>query len=277
MFICMLSSCKHTNEQRIKELAQQWINREIIYPEGIVFTLKGEDTIPIPKDYKYTIVSYVDSMGCTSCRLSLQNWKDFMKEIEDSVSLKFFLCPNDLKDLIYTLKLYDFQYPVCIDLEDSFNKANKFPSNSSFQTFLINKENKVIAFGNPIHSTIIKDLYLKIIKGEDTGSIETVKTITTVSVDRTTIDMGKFDWRQEQKATFTLTNTGDKPFAIATVKTSCGCTTVDYDPKPVRPGESVSLHVTYKAENTGFFQKTLTVYCNTKDAPLRLKILGSAE
>ena len=275
-FLCV--SCKDTPKEHYTKLLQEWMGKEVQFPGNPTFTILGRDTVNFPLDADYKILTYVDSMGCISCKLQLSRWKAYMEEKDVApVRFLFFFSPEKRRDILGTLKANAFTHPVCIDEMNELNRLNHFPTEFGGQTFLLDRNNRILAIGNPIHNPRVKDLYLKIIKGEDTGSIETVKTITTVSVDQTSIDMGKFDWRQEQKATFTLTNTGDKPFAIATVKTSCGCTTVDYDPKPVRPGESVSLRVTYKAENTGFFQKTLTVYCNTKDAPLRLKVLGNAE
>ena len=91
------------------------------------------------------------------------------------------------------------------------------------------------------------------------------------------MDMGKFDWQQEQTATFTVANTGDKPLAIEMVDTSCGCITVDYNQEPVRPDGSVALHVTYKAEQPEYFSKTVTVYCNAEGAPIRLTVSGNAK
>ena len=36
----------------------------------------------------------------------------------------------------------------------------------TFQTFLLNRNNKVLAIGNPIHNPKIRELYVKIIRGE---------------------------------------------------------------------------------------------------------------
>ena len=36
----------------------------------------------------------------------------------------------------------------------------------NFQTFLLDRNNRVIAIGNPIYNPKVKELYLKIIKGE---------------------------------------------------------------------------------------------------------------
>ena len=49
------------------------------------------------------------------------------------------------------------------------------------------------------------------------------------------------------------------------------------DKEPVRPESSMTLYVAYKAEHPEHFNKTITVYCNTKASPLLLKIMGNAE
>lgn len=139
-------------------------------------------------------------------------------------------------------------------------------------------DNKVLAIGNPIHNPKVKELYLKIIRGEKVGQEDKSKQVVTkVNVDKTSVSMGNFNWQEEQKATFTLKNTGDKLLVIQDVATSCGCTTVSYSKEPVQPGKETTLEVAYKADRPEHFAKTITVYCNAEHSPLTLKISGDAE
>ena len=148
----------------------------------------------------------------------------------------------------------------------------------AFQTFLLDKDNKVMAIGNPVHNPKIKELYMKILLGEETAETnDDTNLMTEVSINSTSLSLGNFDWEKEQKVVFTLENTGNKPLVIDAVSTSCGCTKVEYDKEPVRPGFSITLYVAYKAEHPEHFNKTITVYCNTKASPLLLKIMGNAE
>uniref|UniRef100_UPI0023F21399 DUF1573 domain-containing protein n=1 Tax=Mediterranea massiliensis TaxID=1841865 RepID=UPI0023F21399 len=61
----------------------------------------------------------------------------------------------------------------------------------------------------------------------------------------------KVAWLFQQTAEFVLKNTGRHPLVIFDTYASCGCTRVEYDGKPARPGEGVVLRVTYKADNPG--------------------------
>ena len=74
-----------------------------------------------------------------------------------------------------------------------------------------------------------------------------------------------------------LTNTGKSLLVVHDVTTSCGCTKVEYSKEPVRPGGTLELKVSYEAEESGFFNKMLTVYSNAENSPLRLMVRGSAE
>ena len=142
----------------------------------------------------------------------------------------------------------------------------------------VDENNKVLAIGSPIHNPKIRELYLNIIQGAKVtvdGKENAVQT--EVSLDKTTMHFGRFDWKEEQNDTFILKNVGNHLLIIQDVTTSCGCTQVTYSKEPVLPGDSVSLHVTYKADHPEHFDKTITVYCNAKPSPVILRITGDAE
>ena len=275
----LLFSCKETQTEKMSRLVSEWSGKEIVYPANMQFTVLGQDTNFLPKS-EYTIISYVDSIGCTSCKLQLPRWTDFIAQLDSinsvSTSVSFFMHPKDKKEMACILRRANFTHPVCIDETDAFNKLNHFPSEMEFQTFLLDKDNKVVAIGNPVHNPKVKELYLKIILGDKAPS-KKVQNQTAVACSNTQIDMGKFDWHQEQKTTFTLTNTGSSPLVVIDISTSCGCTTVDYGKEPVRPGDSTTLIVHYKADHPEHFDKTITVYCNAETSPIKLRIAGNAE
>lgn len=74
-----------------------------------------------------------------------------------------------------------------------------------------------------------------------------------------------------------FTKRGNTPLVIQEVNTSCGCTSVSYSEKPIDVGHRLRLQVTYKAEHPGYFDKTITVYCNVTQSPIKLRINGNAE
>lgn len=168
-------SCKNEQKEKEKHIAQlvnEWQGKQIVFPENLIFTRYLTDTTDfrIPQS-EYKVLVYVDSIGCTSCKLQLHKWKELI-EYTDSVTQEkvpflFFFHSKDYKEIRYLLKRDGFDRPVCIDMDDRLNKLNKFPADMTFQTFLLDKNNKVAALGNPVHNTAIKDLYLKQITGKD--------------------------------------------------------------------------------------------------------------
>ena len=263
-------------------MLQKWIGKELSFPARPVFTIQGKDTVEYPIQNAYKILTYIDSTGCTSCKLKLAEWEKFITVVDSirphTVQFLFFLCPKNGMEIYQTLRVERFKHPICIDEEDHLNKLNHFPADMAFQTFLLDNDNRVVAMGNPIHNLKVRELYLKIIQGREVKSDDEDNVVQTiVDVDKVSTSMGNFDWQKEQKVTFIMKNIGDKPLAIEGVDTSCGCISVEYPKEPVRSGMSLNLYVIYKANHPEHFSKTVTVYCNAESSPIKLAISGNAE
>lgn len=280
LLLSVFSSCKESGKDKISRLVREWEGKEILFPAHSIFTIQGKDTVDFSfADADYKIVTYIDSVGCTSCKLQLPRWKQFMHEVDStmhgSVPFLFYFHPKDMKELRYITRRDAFTYPVCFDEKDNFNALNRFPGEMTFQTFLLDKGNKVVAIGNPVHNPKVKELYLQLLVGDKASKQEVP--MTKVSSDTESIDFGSFPQAEKQERKFTLTNTGDHVLVIYDVITSCGCTKVEYDKKGIRPGEKTELTVIYEAEKAEHFSKTITVYCNASNSPLRLKVTGNAK
>ena len=278
--VCLLMvSCSKSDKERLSRLVKEWEGKEILFPAHSTFTIQGKDTVDFDfKDAEYKVVMYIDSVGCTDCKLQLPRWKELMTEVDSltggSVPFLFYFHPKDLRELRFLTRRDAFAYPICFDEKDEFNCLNHFPSEMMFQTFLLDKGNKVIALGNPVLSPKVKELYLNLISGE--GKTQSHETLTTVSVSVTALDFGSFPMLEKQEGRFVLTNTGSNLLVIQDIITSCGCTKVEYSKKPVRPGGTLDVKVIYEAEKAEHFNKTVTVYCNVGNSPLRLTVKGSA-
>ena len=275
----MLASCQESKEEAMLRLVGEWNGKEIKFPSHSTFTVQGKDTVEFTfSDADYKVLTYIDSVGCASCKLQLHRWKEWVHEVDSltggQVPFLFYFHPKDMKELRYLTRRDGFSYPVCFDEKDELNRLNQFSSDMTFQTFLLDRDNKVVAIGNPVHNPKVKDLYLELITGKE--SPITVGNSTKVSVNQTTIDFGSFPKSEKQERTFILTNTGNQLLVIQNVTTSCGCTKVEYSKEPVRPSGTLELKVIYDAEQAEHFNKAITVYCNAENSPLRLTIKGNA-
>ena len=279
MCVWVLASCKESRKEAMLRLVSEWKEKEVKFPEYSVFTVQGKDTVDfefLHADYK--VVTYIDSVGCTSCKLQLLRWKELLAEVdsltEESVPFLFYFHPKDMKELRYLTRRDRFTYPVCFDEKDEFNRLNQFPKEMMLQTFLLDKDNKVLAIGNPVLNPKVKELYVSLITGrKENRSLENV---TQVSVNQSVVDFGQFSMSEKKSHRFGLTNAGNNLLVVQDVVTSCSCTKVEYSKKPVRPGETLEVKVSYEAEEAGRFNKTVTVYCNAGNSPVRLTIKGES-
>ena len=276
--ILSLLSCMDSREKEVMTLLNEWVGKEILYPKNLLIC---NDSSGNSLESKYKVFIYTDSLGCVSCKLNLAKWRTFISMVDSvapgNVRALFVFQPKRINELRMLLKNENFSYSLYIDKDDQFNKLNHFPSKMEFQTFLLDKDNKVLAIGNPVLNPAVKELYLKIIQGKPLQDDSKDKQVmTTVSLEATALSMGDFAWQEERQGTFRLKNTGEKPLVIQDVVTSCGCLTVDYSQEPVMPGKEAVLRMTYKADSPGYFNKVVTVYCNVEDSPIRLRVSGNA-
>lgn len=166
LLFLLLTSCEENKGERITRLIQAWEGREIIFPKNSVFTIQGKDTVDFDwGNVDFKIVTYVDSTGCTGCKLQLLEWSDFIQEVDllsnKNVSFVFYFHPKDKAELRHLLRLNDFTHPVCFDEKDEFNAQNDFPKERELQTVLLNKNNEVIVIGNPHYTRSIRNVYLR--------------------------------------------------------------------------------------------------------------------
>jgi hypothetical protein len=89
-------------------------------------------------------------------------------------------------------------------------------------------------------------------------------------------DFGKFkEDAGKQKYDFVVMNTGDQPLVIQNIVASCGCTTPEWTKNPIPPKGTGAITAIYDPANRpGVFNKTLSVYTNSKPEVTVLVIKG---
>ena len=259
LFLSLIFSCQDGKRSQIISLLQEWEGKEIIFPEKSIISIQYSDTLSqLLIDSEYKILTYIDSAGCTDCKLKLFLWNKLIHAVDSlngmNVSFIFYSNMRNKDELERLIRRDNFAYPIFLDVQNQFYQLNNLSANITYQTFLLDRSN--IQEKCPVSNKEVR---------------------TEVDIKDKSIFLGKFDWQQEQKAVFTLKNTGTNPLVVDNVSTSCGCTSVDYSKEPVRPGNSILLNVTYKADDPEHFDKTITVYCNAESSPVVLRITGDAE
>ena len=276
LLLSLLTACKENNKEKFALLVQEWQGIEIVFPQNMAFTRFVTEPVDyrIP-DAEYKVLVYVDSVGCTSCKLQLLKWKELIAHVDSAtngnVPFIFVFQSKDDRELRYILKCDNFDRPVCIDRNNRFNSSNRFPQDITFQTFLLDKDNKVKVIGNPVHNLAVRDLYLKQITGMQ---YQEALSKTTLETDKAEYDLGTVKEGTTKKQTVTVRNTGTSVFKLKGFTTSCDCTEATCDWKELQPGESGTVTVSYEAEQPGEFYRTVEIYGNIPNNSLMVSFIG---
>ena len=279
LLLSLLTACKENNKEKFALLVQEWQGKEIVFPQNMAFTRFVTEPVDyrIP-DAEYKVLVYVDSVGCTSCKLQLLKWKELIAHVDSAtngnVPFIFIFQSKDDRELRYILKCDNFDRPVCIDRNNRFNSSNRFPQDITFQTFLLDKDNKVKVIGNPVHNLAVRDLYLKQITGIQ---YQEALPKTTLETDKAEYDLGTVKEGTTKKQTVTVRNTGTSVFKLKGFTTSCDCTEATCDWKELQPGESGTVTVSYEAEQPGDFYRTVEIYGNIPNNSLMMSFIGTVE
>lgn len=270
---------KYDRQAEAERIVTEWVGKTIQFPANMKFSVQGHDTALTDfADTPYKILIFTDSTGCTSCKLKLYEWQELMADSDSTLGdkLSFLFCfqPKNKSDLVFIFKRDRFQYPVFIDDTNQLNKLNHFPANDAYQCFLLDNSNKIISIGNPARNPKVWNLYKQIITGKirnDTQQNTRVEVIDSV------IQLDKAKVGIKQKMVYRIKNSGDSPLVISDVKTSCGCTNAEWEKKPVAAGKITEIKAEITLDHSGYFEKTITVYCNTEEQQIVLKIKGTTE
>ncbi len=279
LLLSLLTACKENNKEKFALLVQEWQGKEIVFPQDMAFTRFVTEPVDyrIP-DAEYKVLVYVDSVGCTSCKLQLPKWKELIAHVDSAtngnVPFIFVFQSKDDRELRYILKCDNFDRPVCIDRNNRFNSSNRFPQDITFQTFLLDKDNKVKVIGNPVHNLAVRDLYLKQITGMQ---YQEALPKTTLETDKAEYDLGTVKEGTTKKQTVTVRNTGTSVFKLKGFTTSCDCTEATCDWKELQPGESGTVTVSYEAEQPGDFYRTVEIYGNISNNSLMVSFIGTVQ
>jgi len=87
-------------------------------------------------------------------------------------------------------------------------------------------------------------------------------------------DFGEVKFGGDGSCEFIFKNTGKSPLILDNVKSTCGCTIPEWTREPVIASGNGKIRVIYDTHRVGAFSKTLIVYSNASNSPVRLFIKG---
>jgi hypothetical protein len=282
MFLAFFACKEDKKRTEIGQIVNEWTGKEIRFPDDFQCNVWGKDTASVLcaglMDTEYKILLYIDSAGCSSCRLKLFLWKQLITEadslFEGKLSFLLFFQPKNEKEMNFLFQRDKFDYLVFIDRNKTINQLNHFPEKPEYQCFLLDKNNKVLMIGNPALNPKIWELYKQTISGQaQTDEIP----VTSVFVEQAELEISDLQVEKKSVTVFKLKNVGNQPLVITRVDTSCGCTVPIWDKKPIESGEETEITVEIQPEESGFFHKTVRVYGNIEKGVISLGVKGTVK
>lgn len=108
-----------------------------------------------------------------------------------------------------------------------------------------------------------------------TGTTVNAANAAAMKFEAETHDFGKIKQGDKVTYEFKYTNEGKSPLIISDAYATCGCTTPEIEKKPIQPGESSFVKVTFNsAGKSGLQDKLITVVANTIPAENRVHLTG---
>ncbi len=271
VFLVLTTSCSSGIEKE-RRILVSLLGQEITLPDSLVYYI-GDTPIDYTMDNAdFKIVTYIDSKGCTACRMRLQEWDRYINSVmtSDDVDVAFLMILNTKEpdETRRVLAKYQFNHPVAIDYDDAFFTANTLPSENAYHTLLLDTDNKVVAVGNPVINPKVREVYDRIIKGEDACEKSNFCLVPVEAI-------GALNPGDTIVKRFAVLNTSEAPLTIQETVPSCSCLTAVVSSSAIAPGSTEFVTVTLVGDSVdGPFKRHIDIFYKEKEDPERITLHG---
>ena len=262
----------YTNE-KLKNILTEYVGQELMLPGDSICSLFNRSYGVDFLDADYLIVSYIDTKGCTPCRLHLPYWKELSDRL-DALSNAYattvlIIRPDTLEKVTEFIQNANYNYPVIIDTLGRFSEMNRLPDFQSLHTFLIDNRHAIKGLGNPIENRAIDRIYMKIISG---GQFETINKSPLI-IENNTVDMGTIPPGANREFIFWVKNQSNDTMTISNVMTPCDCINVSVS--DIMPASKGTVKISFQASETNeVFHHPIVVRYNDVTEPIIIHLYG---
>ena len=165
----LLCTCKN-DTTRLHRQMENFAGSTVVIPEGIG-RINYSDKEVDHRGKDALLVVYIDSVTCATCHIKgMFQYDEMITFGADSLlgyAPVFIFSPRRIQyiDVMRALQFTGLNYPALIDENGLFPAANpQIPSDGRFHTFLLDKNGKVVLFGDPVNNPQLWELYKTTIK-----------------------------------------------------------------------------------------------------------------
>lgn len=248
-----------------------------------------------------TLVVYYDSATCSTCMLKhIDEWDGLFPELNENtgkngndVQILFIFEPGrgDIERFVSELSKDSLPYHIFSDFNGTFKLSNnRLIGNRNLHTFLLDRNDRVILAGSPLHNTVLRDTYGRFIDelngngGElsDEFRNSVVETVRNRSVPADGLffvtdhaDVGEVRYGEVVTVTFDAFNRSDSLITVQEIMTDCDCMEATVTSKSVESGERTLFNVTFTADDKGKFIRDLFIRMSGVGEDRHLTITGN--
>jgi len=263
---------KNNNIDNKKNYDIDFILNNVMIPEEFSFpfyyTLKDENGNIHTIDSIFTKPMMVFRFHENYCDLCIQSELDLIRKIMGNENIIGLASYSTLRALKLTKEKFNIDFPVfSLPMDESeLMLPNSLEKTGFPYLFLMNTnfQAKHIFLPDKQYSDVSIRYYSLV------SNILNQNKSTPEIFDEKVINLGVIKAKKEQEIKFKYTNRLSKPLLIYDVKTSCGCSVAQWDKKTLEKNESSLLTVLFTPESSGYNAKTIMVFYNHSENPIRL-------
>lgn len=166
ILLLIFFSCERKESTFSKDV-KKWQGKTIVFPADLEARILGRDTFVNDMfDKKIKLFVYIDSTGCTPCKMHLMQWDKVIKECtkySDKLAFIFVVHTQNPQKVDILCEQNQFCHPVFYDRDGKMEKLNHLPREAALQTFLLEENNRVKLIGDPLAYPKLMDLYMRLI------------------------------------------------------------------------------------------------------------------
>lgn len=270
-----LSACAPSDKERNAALVAEWVERQLVIPDELVYTIKGDTIIYDPLDADYTIVAYIDSAGCTECRMKLAKWEEMIAQMnaDADIDVNFLMVveTSDAREAVRVQKRGFFDYPLAIDTAGLFRNANAgFPEDERLHAFLVGPDAHVLAIGSPVLNPNLRKIYLT------AAGVKNHVINNPLTAKLPMKSAGALAKEDSIVVSFSLRNSSSQPVEISGIVESCACSSAQSSAQTIPAESDVTISLTLHGD-TATSRSSAEVYLADTDQPLLLKTISYAK
>ncbi len=269
-----LGACSNKPEEP-RRILLNLVGTEITFPDSLIFTIHSTPVNVEGAFCDYKLLVYIDSEGCTPCRLKLKQWNKILNELQayKDIEIQFlFIIESKVDSVVFDIvQQTNFPHPICIDKQQYFSLNNSLPKGSEYHTLLLDEDNKVIAVGNPLMNPRIKALYKEIIEQKRS----TIEGVSEGPLFEEGISFGFLQLGDSAIIHYTLPTLEDKDLVIEELVTSCDC--IEAEIVHGERGEESAIKIKFKPEKnltSGFYKQYVDMFFYKEMRPSTLFVYG---